>query len=228
MRKYDTKYYVVTPSKFLHEFSTDDDLAKDPTPDLSLYLPDCAVGAIDGEKFTVKGKDASKGKIGGAVSMTHDYNFKAHTIDDAFKWWEIIRGTAGQVTNEVPPLSLPSSPVTANTAEGEKFGTLPASETAGTAAAAAPAAHNEKAAGAAGPAAPHPASQPAPAYTETAAPHTESAAPTSGGTGLASTLEAQHATAPAAAPAAAAPTAASVSGPVATSAGPKEGVIHHT
>ena len=133
--------------------------ARDPTPDLSLYLPDCAVGAIDGEKFTVKGKDASKGKLGGAVSMSHDYNFKAHTIDDAFKWWEIIRGTAGQLTNEIPPSSLPSSPVTAQTAEGENFGTLPVAQAAGATAAAAPA-HNEKAVEAGTSAAHHPAAQP--------------------------------------------------------------------
>jgi hypothetical protein len=212
MRRYDTKYFVVSPSKFLHEFSTDDDFAKDPTPDLSLFLPDCTVGAIDGDKFTVKGKDASKGKLG--ISLTHDYNFKAHTIDDAFKWWEIIRGTAGQVTNEVPEASLPSSPVATHTGEGETFGAVPPAQS-GTTAGAGPVAHStladEKAAASGAPPTGHPVA--APAYTETAVPAT---APTAAPT-----------TAPAVS--SAAPVANNPApGSVATSAGPKEGVIHHT
>jgi hypothetical protein len=36
--RYQTGYYVVTPSKFLHEFKDDDNLRKDPTPELSIYL----------------------------------------------------------------------------------------------------------------------------------------------------------------------------------------------
>jgi hypothetical protein len=110
MRSYDTNYYVVTPSKFLHEFKTDDDFAKDPAPELSLYLPDCVIGAVNGQKFNVKGKDVSKGKIGGAFSMTHEVAFKAHTPQAAQQWWEVIRQAAGTVTTEVPDASVPTSP----------------------------------------------------------------------------------------------------------------------
>jgi hypothetical protein len=110
MKKYDASYYVVTPSKFLHEFKTDDDFAKDPSPELSLYLPDCIVGALNGEKFNVKGKDVSKGKVGNTFSMSHELAFKAHTPQSAQQWWEIIRQAAGQVTNEMPESSVPSSP----------------------------------------------------------------------------------------------------------------------
>jgi hypothetical protein len=112
MRKFDTSYYVVTPSKFLHQFSTDDDIAKDPVPEISLYLPDCVVGGIDGQKFNVKGKDVSKGKLGVSVSMSHEYQFKAHTIPDAQIWHEVLRDCAGQVTNEAP-ISEPNSPAIA-------------------------------------------------------------------------------------------------------------------
>src|ERR1700753_40994 len=96
LRRYETSYYVVTPAKYLHEFKTDDDFAKDPVPDLSLFLPDCVVGAVAGDKFAIKGKDLSKGKIGVSIHTTHDYNFKAHTADDAAKWWALIRQAAGQ------------------------------------------------------------------------------------------------------------------------------------
>ena len=58
---YSAGYYVVTPSKYLHEFRDNDNLRKDPTPELSIYLPDATIGATNGEKFNVKGKDVSKG-----------------------------------------------------------------------------------------------------------------------------------------------------------------------
>jgi hypothetical protein len=113
LKKYETSYYVVTPSKYLHEFKTDDDFAKDPSPEVSLYLPDTVVGAVAGQKFNVKGKDVSKGSVGNKFSMSHEFQFKAHTAADAQKWWEIIRSAAGQVTTEVPSeeTSIPSSPV---------------------------------------------------------------------------------------------------------------------
>ena len=114
MGRYKTSYYAVTPSKYLHEFSTDDDFAKDPSPDLSLFLPDCVISAIQGEKFAVKGKDMSKNKIGIKGITTHEYSFKAHTAPDAGKWWNVIRAAAGQVTQEPPgegDESVVSSPV---------------------------------------------------------------------------------------------------------------------
>jgi hypothetical protein len=118
MRSYDTNYYVVTPSKFIHEFKTDDDFAKDPVPELSLYLPDCIIGAVNGQKFNVKGKDVSKGKIGGAFSMSHEFAFKAHTPQAANQWWEVIRQAAGTVTNDIPEGSVPTSPVTGTNSPG--------------------------------------------------------------------------------------------------------------
>ncbi len=111
LRRYEANYYVVTPSKFLHEFKTEDDFAKDPSPEISLYLPDCTVGGLAGLKFTVKGKDVSKGKVGNTFSMSHEFEFKAHTPEDAAKWWGIIRGVAGQTSEELPDSSVPSSPV---------------------------------------------------------------------------------------------------------------------
>jgi hypothetical protein len=111
-RSYKAAYYVVTPSKYLHEFNTDDDLAKDPTPENSLFLPDCVVGALDGAKFAIKGKDVSKGKLGVNISTTHEYQLKAHTATDAQTWYQIIKSAAGQVTAELPEASAPTSPVT--------------------------------------------------------------------------------------------------------------------
>jgi hypothetical protein len=79
-------------------------------PELSLYLPDCVVGAVSGQKFNVKGKDVSKGKLGNTFSMNHEVAFKAHTPQAAEQWWQVISQAAGQVSHEVPAAS-PTSPV---------------------------------------------------------------------------------------------------------------------
>lgn len=125
LKRYETAYYAVTPSKYLHEFKTDDDFAKDPVPEVSLYLPDCVVGALDGLKFAVKGKDASKGSIGSKLSMSHEFAFKAHTPQDAQKWWETIRSVAGQTSNEMPEAdgSAPVTPVSRQTSANFPEGT---------------------------------------------------------------------------------------------------------
>lgn len=91
IKGYSTGYYVVSPARYLHEFKSNDDFQKDPTPDLSLYLPDCIVGAIDGVKFNVKGKDVSSGKVGNAFHTNTELSFKAHSSNDAEKWWSVIK-----------------------------------------------------------------------------------------------------------------------------------------
>ena len=117
LKKYDTAYYVVTPAKYLHEFKSDDDFAKDPTPENSLYLPDCLIGAVDGTRFNVRGKDSSKGAFGAKLSMAHDFAFKAHTAEDANKWHDVIASVAGQTTTEKPE-SAPGSPMVGKSESG--------------------------------------------------------------------------------------------------------------
>ena len=119
LKGYDTSYYVVTPSKYLHQFKDDDDFRSDPTPELSLYLPDCTIGGISGEKFNVKGKDMSKGKVGSAIAMSHELSFKAHTPADAEKWWSVIREAAGEANVSGPLGSLRTSPVESRNTSGQ-------------------------------------------------------------------------------------------------------------
>ncbi|KAM3079488.1 hypothetical protein ACMFMG_005912 [Clarireedia jacksonii] len=109
---YTTGYYVVTPSKFLHEFKDSDNIRKDPVPELSIYLPDATIGSTNGEKFNIKGKDVSKG-IGSKLSGTSEIAFKAHSAADANKWYEVIRGVAGNGPTEAYS-SGPTSPVESN------------------------------------------------------------------------------------------------------------------
>lgn len=116
LKKYDAGFYVVTPSKYLHEFKTDDDFAKDPSPENSLYLPDCLIGAVDGVKFNVRGKDTSGGAIGNKLAMTKEYEFKAPTPEVAKQWHAVIARITGAVSAEAPVAS-PTSPVAAQPAE---------------------------------------------------------------------------------------------------------------
>ena len=108
LKRYETGYYVVTPSKYLHEFKSDDDFARDPSPENSLYLPDCLIGSVSGTDFNVKGKDSSKGAMS-KMSMSHEFSFKAHTPEDARKWHDVISSVAGGASG-----SMPSSPSVAS------------------------------------------------------------------------------------------------------------------
>jgi hypothetical protein len=122
---YSTGHYVVTPSGHLHEFKDNDNFRKDPVPELSIYLPDAVVGATNGPKINIKGKDLSK-TLGGKLTGTSELAFKAHTPEDAEKWVEIIKMAAGMAAT-LPYTSAPTSPVdkrqtTMATTGGEKAG----------------------------------------------------------------------------------------------------------
>ena len=91
---------------YLHEYKDTDDFAKDPTPAVSLHLADCTIGALDGTKFAIKGKDASGSKVSQKMSLSSDFNFKALTPGDAEKWHSIMSSMAGASGG-----SLPVSPV---------------------------------------------------------------------------------------------------------------------
>lgn len=113
---YNSNYYVVTPSKFLHEFKDSDNTRDDPKPELSLYLPDTIIGAPNGDKFNIKGKDRSK-TMSSKLTGTTELAFKAHTPSDAQKWFQIIQGVAGATgpvapqSPATPSASTPTSPV---------------------------------------------------------------------------------------------------------------------
>lgn len=123
---YSTGYYVVTPSKFLHEFKDSDNLRNDPKPELSIYLPEAIIGAPNGDKFNVKGKDRS-GSMGGKLVGSSELAFKAHTPAEAQKWFDIIRNVTG-ATGPAPP-TTPSPVLEDNkTLEAAAVAAVPANE----------------------------------------------------------------------------------------------------
>lgn len=103
---YKSGYYAITPAGWLHEFKDNDNFHKEPVPEKSLYLPDSTIGAVDGQKFTIKGKDSSGNKLSQKMSISSEFQFKAHTGADAQKWHAIIADMSSGQTS-----SLPTSPV---------------------------------------------------------------------------------------------------------------------
>ncbi|KAH0841706.1 hypothetical protein AYO21_01062 [Fonsecaea monophora] len=104
LKGYSSGHYAVTPAGYLHEYKDNDNFQKDPSPEHSLYLPDCIIGAVDGQKFTIKGKDSSGSKLGQKMAITSDFQFKALTNSDAQQWHTIIASFANSSN------SLPTSP----------------------------------------------------------------------------------------------------------------------
>lgn len=112
MRSYSPAYYILTPTGFLHEFKDQDSNGE---PEMSLYLPDCTIGALGHEpgnntKFIISGKDA-----GSRIAGKHDFRFKAGNVEEAKRWYEALRQSAGVTTEEEPPVQ---TPVTATSSEG--------------------------------------------------------------------------------------------------------------
>lgn len=105
---YSTSYYVVTPAKYLHEFKDSDTTRVNGKPELSIYLPDAVIGAPNGEKFNIKGKDKSK-TMSSKLTGSSELSFKAHTPQDAQKWFQVIQGVAG-ATGPASATSEPGSP----------------------------------------------------------------------------------------------------------------------
>jgi hypothetical protein len=109
---YKSNYYAVTPAGYLHEFKDNDNFHKDPTPEVSLYLPDTVIGAVDGVKFTIKGKDSSGNKIAQKMAISSDFQFKAHTAADAQQWHNIIAEQCSGVSASVPTSPAESRNIT--------------------------------------------------------------------------------------------------------------------
>lgn len=109
-----TGYYVVSPSRFLHEFKDSDNVRKDPIPELSIYLPDAVIGSPSGDKFSVKGKDRGK-SMGSRLAGNSELQFKAHSPADAEKWYYIILDVAGSAHASHPETAVsPTSPIVAS------------------------------------------------------------------------------------------------------------------
>lgn len=110
---YKSYHYALTPAGYLHEFKDSDDLKKEPTPEITLALADCTIGALDGSKFNIKGKDVSGNKMSAKMAISSEWQFKAHSPADAQKWYAAVTAQAANKTDSTPV--SPVSPASGGT-----------------------------------------------------------------------------------------------------------------
>ncbi|GAA5987366.1 hypothetical protein JCM11641_006945 [Rhodosporidiobolus odoratus] len=93
-KTYKESFYVLTPAGYLHEYPTSD-LSKHPMPELSLFLPECTLGApttahARSHKFHIEGKKSIGGDVGqknGFFASNASYTFRARSHDEMLEWW---------------------------------------------------------------------------------------------------------------------------------------------
>lgn len=106
LKSYSSSYYVLTPSRFLLQYSSQDHV-QNPTPDFAIYIPDAQVGEMSSRssgknKFVIQAKDTSR-----TIGIGHkNYAFKTNTYDELVAWHDAITGKKGVAS----PLS-PASPI---------------------------------------------------------------------------------------------------------------------
>ncbi|KAH8979560.1 hypothetical protein EDB92DRAFT_1903971 [Lactarius akahatsu] len=99
-RTYRESYFVLTPSGFLHEYSSSDP-AQAATPLFSLFLPLCTLGPAAGSsakshKFHIEGRKDGAGSIKtGSLRIgrpgQHAWSFRARSHEDMMEWWNDVR-----------------------------------------------------------------------------------------------------------------------------------------
>lgn len=88
-KSYHEGYFVLTPAGWLHQYRSSD-LSKHPHPEMSLFLPECTLGAPStvhskSHKFHL---EAGKKSAGGMPFSNHvEYSFRARSHDEVMEWW---------------------------------------------------------------------------------------------------------------------------------------------
>lgn len=93
-KTYKESFYILTPAGYLHEHLSSD-LSKHPNPELSLFLPECTLGAptnpnARSHKFHIEGKKAIGGDVGqknGIFALDASFTFRARSHDEMLEWW---------------------------------------------------------------------------------------------------------------------------------------------
>ncbi|BGO94207.1 hypothetical protein NBRC10512_006841 [Rhodotorula toruloides] len=93
-KTYKESFYILTPAGYLHEYPSSD-LSKHPMPELSLFLPECTLGAptnphARSHKFHIEGKKSIGGDVGhksGLFALDASFTFRARSHDEMLEWW---------------------------------------------------------------------------------------------------------------------------------------------
>ncbi|KAK0518661.1 hypothetical protein OC834_007654 [Tilletia horrida] len=102
-KTYKESFYVLTPAGYLHEHGSSDP-TRHPTPELSLFLPECTLGApstmaAKSHKFHIEGRKVTggqsaipnKGFAGLGMGREHAYTFRARSHEEMMEWWNDIK-----------------------------------------------------------------------------------------------------------------------------------------
>ncbi|WFC94781.1 hypothetical protein MBRA1_001415 [Malassezia brasiliensis] len=95
-KSYKESFYVLTPAGYLHEHVSSD-LARNPAPVLSLFLPECTLGApstaaAQTHKFHIEGRKLGGAQSGGfSLGREYAYTFRARSHDELMEWWNDIK-----------------------------------------------------------------------------------------------------------------------------------------
>jgi hypothetical protein len=110
-RTYRESYFVLTPSGFLHEYSSSDPhSAGSASPMFSLFLPMCILGppspaSAKSHKFHIEGRKDWTGttksnSLTSRISLTgrsqHAWSFRTRSREDMMEWWNDIKMLCAQ------------------------------------------------------------------------------------------------------------------------------------
>jgi PH domain len=92
-KTYRESFYVLTPAGYLHEHSSSDPI-RHPTPVLSLFLPECTLGApstmaAKSHKFHITAAKSDKPLA--SLRGEHAYTFRARSHSEMMEWWNDIK-----------------------------------------------------------------------------------------------------------------------------------------
>lgn len=94
-KSYKESFYVLTPAGYLHELNSSDP-TKAGTPALSLFLPECTLGAPStmaskSHKWHITAGAPQKGIQKALGRGEHAYTFRARSHDEMMEWWNDIK-----------------------------------------------------------------------------------------------------------------------------------------
>lgn len=94
-KTYKESFYVLTPAGYLHEHGSSD-TTRHPHPELSLFLPECTLGAPStmaskSHKFHISAKTSNVKSLPGLGKSDHAYTFRARSHEELMEWWNDIK-----------------------------------------------------------------------------------------------------------------------------------------
>ncbi|KAL1924959.1 uncharacterized protein VTP21DRAFT_4613 [Calcarisporiella thermophila] len=92
MGRWSDRYFVLTPSGFLHEYKSSDIRTED--PENSIYVPGCSLGAHSQSNLPENSFELIEGKKAGLLSREHKHVLRAPDREHMLSWWSSLQNLA--------------------------------------------------------------------------------------------------------------------------------------